>query len=78
MSTERERLAVYDCLRTMHAILKDIPQREDDWEQNALDAVHSVLYLAEHVFSHDPEESQRSGIIWKRAKFAAVTPSRKK
>ena len=50
------RLQVYDQLREMHRILKEIPERTDEWEQNALDAVHSTLYLAEHVFTCPAED----------------------
>jgi len=53
---ERNRLLVYDKLRDMHRILKEIPERTNEWEQNALDAVRSTLYLAEHVFTCPAEE----------------------
>lgn len=48
---------IYDKLRQMHSILKDIVLDEDVYpklspeEQNAIDAVHSVLYLAEREFA---------------------------
>lgn len=45
------KLQVYDQLRTMHSILKNLEDRKDEWEQNALDAVDRVLYLAEGVFA---------------------------
>ena len=60
MSSERNRLKVYDELRKMHSILKSIPEREDNWEQNALDAIHAVLYLAEHVFTCGDDEGHSS------------------
>jgi len=71
MSTERERLIVYDELRKMHSILKAIPEREDEWEQNALDAVHSVLYLAEHAFSceHNDTKNGMPFVGWTRVRF---------
>jgi hypothetical protein len=47
-------LKVYDKLRQAHAIIKTIPPCEDEWQQNAIDAVHSVLYLAESAFTAEP------------------------
>ena len=51
------RLDVYDQLRRMHRILKDM-----DWEawpdkdKIPMDAVHTVLYLAERHFSDVDED----------------------
>ena len=45
------RLDVYEQLRRMHGILKDIDW--DEWEDKdkiPMDAVHTVLYLAEGHF----------------------------
>ena len=52
-----DRLQIYDQLRIMHRLLKDIPdQEEDSFEQSALDTVAGVLYLAEGVFATEPED----------------------
>ena len=48
-----KRLEVYNKLRALHAELQAIPFRQDEWEQNALNAVNSTLYLAEQVFGSE-------------------------
>lgn len=48
------RLEIYDVLRTMHRLLKDVEEREDDWEQTVLDTVAGVLYMAEGEFVREP------------------------
>ena len=53
--SERERLAIYDRLRKAHmeigAIYADLYKHMDNFQENAVDAVNSVLYLAESVFA---------------------------
>jgi hypothetical protein len=52
--TEKQRLAIYDDLREMHRRLEKIFQRHiqlSTTDDNALEAVDSVLYLAEGVFA---------------------------
>ena len=57
-------LRIYDRLRDMHNILKDmrcwnfgkVYEGLSDWEKNALEAVDSVLYLAEGAFT-SPEHA---------------------
>jgi len=53
--TQTQKLAVYEVLRDMHKLLKDYPVEKyegmNPTEQNAIDAVHSVLYLAENLFA---------------------------
>ena len=51
------RLDVYEQLRRMHRILKDIDW--DEWEDKdkiPMEAVHTVLYLAERHFSDVDED----------------------
>jgi hypothetical protein len=53
--TDKESLEVYDLLRNMHEIVRMIYvgylAQMDDWQENAIDSVEGVLYLAESVFS---------------------------
>jgi len=67
--SEHNRLKVYDQLRLMHGILKAIPARQDAWEQNALEAVHSVLYMAEHIFTCQTGEMGELVVEWNKTKF---------
>ncbi len=52
---ELDRISIYDSLRVMHKKFADIMRGEEDnmneWEKNAMDALDSVLYLAEGVFA---------------------------
>lgn len=53
---QSEKLKIYNKLRKIHSDLFEIIDGRyifDDWHRNALDAVSSVLYLAEGVFSED-------------------------
>lgn len=52
------RLEIYDQLRQMHAQLKDIPNREDEWEKCVLNTVAGVLYMAESEFARDRTEER--------------------
>jgi hypothetical protein len=66
-----KRLAVYDELRKMHAIFKAIPDREDDFEQNALDGVEAVLYLAEGVFAkHEDDDEISQQVEFRRNRYS--------
>lgn len=52
--TNRERLDIYDRLREAHKHIQAIQARFktlNGFEENAIDAVDSVLYLAEGVFA---------------------------
>jgi hypothetical protein len=60
----RTKLEVYEQLRQMHSRLKSIPDREDAFEQCAIDAVHGVLYLAENVFAKDEEAGEWQTRRW--------------
>lgn len=43
---------IYDTLRRAHTLVKSIDiSYLDNWEENAITAVHSVLYLAEKQFT---------------------------
>lgn len=53
-------LDIYNKLRDMHNILKEIMKlanvmTNSNFELNALDGVDSVLYLAEGIFAKDKE-----------------------
>ncbi len=53
-----KRLRVYDELRSAHSIIKDIIYSDgyDEWEdidKLPIEAVHSVLYLAESRFTDE-------------------------
>lgn len=50
---EAYRLQIYDQLRQMHSILKDIDDLDDNFDQCAIEAVDRVLYLAEGVFARN-------------------------
>ena len=47
-------IKIYDILREMHGILKEEAfekyQDMNEEEKNVIDAVHSVLYMAEYIF----------------------------
>lgn len=49
-------LEIYDKLRDMHNIFKEIYKKYDDmdnWEQNAIDGLDAVLYMVESIFSKE-------------------------
>ena len=51
-----KNLDVYNKLRDMHNILKEVMLHYNEmsnWKKNAVDAVTSVLYLAESIFTKD-------------------------
>lgn len=49
-------LNIYDKLREAHIIIRDIEtEGMTSWQINALEAVNSVLYLAEGVFAKEHE-----------------------
>lgn len=50
------RLEIYDVLRQMHRLLKDVDEREDEWEQNVLDTVAGTLYMAESEFTKESSQ----------------------
>ncbi len=51
------KLDVYDKIRQAHSLIKDIDTLSlNSWEQNAIDAVDSVLYLAEGAFASEHEK----------------------
>ena len=71
------RLEIYDVLRTMHRLLKDVEKREDEWEQNVLDTVAGVLYMAEGEFAREPSarcphEFQRSTLARNFGDFICI------
>lgn len=53
--TNKGKLDIYDSLRDMHSIIKSeiyaLYPLMSSQEQNAIDGVDSVLYLAESVFA---------------------------
>jgi len=56
------RLCVYDELRSAHKIILRCSAKNNSqltvWEINALEAVSSVMYLAEGVFTKDGKEKE--------------------
>jgi len=59
----KKRLEIYNMLRQAHARMRigmyghqGVYEDLSEWEKNALDAVSSVLYLAESVFSKEEEK----------------------
>jgi len=52
---ELDNEGIYEKLRTAHSLVKDVVFMDNykeltNEQKNAIDAVHSVLYMAEHYF----------------------------
>jgi hypothetical protein len=62
MSTEKQRLILYDGIRRMHSELALLIMcsasvlEQNEWLQNTMDTLSGVMYLAESAILEDKEE----------------------
>lgn len=59
----QSRLDIYNLLRQAHASIKDIEDRTDEWEQNVIDTVAGVLYMAESEFARERCEQSEGKVV---------------
>lgn len=63
MSTEKQRLVLYDGIRRMHSDLALLIMgsanvlEQDDWLQSTMDTLDGVMYLAESAVLENNKES---------------------